>query len=331
MGVRHLTIASGTLAVCFLAVAAEVPPPRPFRPAERSYWAFQKVVKPPVPAVKNRAWVRNEVDAFILAKLEEKGIQPNPRADTVTLLRRATIDLTGLPPTAEAVPDFVNDSSPNAFEKVVERLLASPRYGERWGRHWLDLARYADTQGFKADETRPNVWRYRDYVIDAVNQDKPYDRFIKEQIAGDELYPDDPAAKVATGFNRLWPDESNLANPILMRQEIMNDITDTVGSVFMGMTYGCARCHDHKFDPILQRDYYRLQAFFSNAKNEDRTNLLTGAEAATYQAKYAEWDSKTKDLRAEMDKMLAAVRLETLKDDIGMFPEEAQAAVLMPA
>jgi len=330
MSLRHLTVASGTLAVCFLAVAAEVPPPRPFRPAERSYWAFQKVVKPPVPAVKNRAWVRNEVDAFILAKLEEKGIQPNPRADKVTLLRRATIDLTGLPPSAEEVQAFVNDNSPNAFEKVVERLLASPRYGERWGRHWLDLARYADTQGFKADETRPNVWRYRDYVIDSVNQDKPYDRFIKEQIAGDELYPDDPAAKVATGFNRLWPDESNLANPILMRQEILNDITDTVGSVFMGMTYGCARCHDHKFDPILHRDYYRLQAFFSNAKNEDRTNLLTGAEAATYQAKQAEWDTKTKDMRAEMEKILTAVRVETLKDTIGMFPEEAQAAILMP-
>ena len=147
---------------------------------------IQKVVKPAVPA-KNRAWVRNEVDAFIMAKLEEKGLSPAPPADRVTLIRRATLDLTGLAPTPEEVQAFVSDTTPEAFTKVVDRLLDSPRYGERWARHWMDLARYADSEGFKSDETRPNIWRYRDYVIDSFNQDKPYDRFMKEQIAGDRV------------------------------------------------------------------------------------------------------------------------------------------------
>src|SRR5205807_2991366 len=282
------------------------------------------------PAVKNTKWVRTPIDRFILAKLEAKGLHPNPPADKATLLRRASFDLIGLPPTPEQVQAFLADNSPQAFEKVVDELLASPHYGERWGRHWLDLARYADTQGFKADETRPNVWRFRDYVIDAFNQDRPYDRFIKEQIAGDELYPNDPAAKVATGFNRLWPDESNLANPILMRQEILDDITDTVSSVFMGLTYGCAKCHDHKFDPILQKDYYKLQAFFAGTTNHDRTSLLSGEQASRYQEQYAEWDGKTREIRAEMRKLLEAVRLDATKSAIGMFPKEAQEAVFTP-
>jgi hypothetical protein len=325
MGLRYLAVP------VILAVAAGVATlqsaEREFKPSERSYWAFQKIVKPAVPRVENRAWARNEIDAFILVKLEEKEIEPNPPADKITLIRRASLDLTGLPPTPEEVQAFLNDNSPGAFAKVVDRLLASPRYGERWGRHWLDLARYADTQGFKADETRPNVWRYRDYVIEAMNQDKPYDRFVKEQLAGDELYPNDAAAKVATGFNRLWPDESNLANPILRRQEILNDITDTVGSVFLGLTFGCARCHDHKFDAILQKDYYRLQAFFANSRNEDRASLLSGEEAGDYQRRYAEWNSKTRDIRAQMEQILATVRHEKTLDSIGMFPKEAQEAV----
>src|ERR1043166_2320364 len=209
----------------------------------RAYWAFQKVKRPNPPSVKQTGWVRNPIDVFVLAELEAKGIPPGPPADKVTLLRRAYLDVLGLPPTPKQVEAFLADKSPQAFETVVNQLLASPHYGERWGRHWLDLARYADSAGFKADETRPNMWRYRDYVIQSFNQDKPYDRFVQEQIAGDELYPTDPAAKIATGLNRLWPDESNLANPILRRQEILNDITDTIGSAFMGMTYGCARCH----------------------------------------------------------------------------------------
>jgi hypothetical protein len=315
--------------------AASVAPPPPqqtsepkkFTEEQRKYWAFQKVVKPLVPAVKSTAWAKTPIDAFILSKLEAKNLKPNPPADKVTLLRRAYFDLAGLPPSPEEMQAFLADNSPNAYEKVIDRLLASPRYGERWGRYWLDLARYADSAGFKADETRPNVWRYRDYVIDSFNQDKPYDRFVKEQIAGDELYPNDPAAKVATGFNRLWPDESNLANPILRRQEILNDITDTVGAVFTGMTYGCARCHDHKFDPILQKDYYSLQAFFANATNYDRSSLLSGEGAQAYQHQYSEWDSQTRQIREQMNTILAEVRTEKTREGIGMFPKEAQDAV----
>src|SRR6202171_753066 len=254
-----------------------------FTPAQRQYWAFQPVKRTEPPPVKNARLAATPIDRFILAKVESKGLKPNPAADRVTLIRRLSFDLIGLPPTPDEVDAFVSDRSPNAYEKIVDELLASPHYGERWARHWLDLARYADSQGFKADETRPNVWRYRDYVIDAFNQDRPHDRFVKEQIAGDELYPNDPAAKVATGFNRLWPDESNLANPILMRQEILDDITDTVASVFTGLTYGCAKCHDHKFDPILQKDYYKLQAFFAGTTNADRNSLLSGEQASLYQ------------------------------------------------
>ena len=304
------------------------PPEHRFTDQQRRFWAFQKVVKPAAPKV---AGIQNPIDAFIDAKLQAHNLKPNPPADRITLLRRAYLDLTGLPPTQEDAQAFLADDSPAAFERVVDRLLASPEYGERWGRYWLDLARYADSAGFKADETRPNMWRYRDYVIQSFNEDKPYDRFVKEQIAGDELYPDDRAARIATGFNRLWPDESNLANPILRRQEILNDITDTVGAVFMGMTYGCARCHDHKFDPILQKDYYRLQAFFANVRNDDRTSLLTGGQAAAYRRQRAEWERATTEIRAKMEAILAPVRVKKTQDSIGMFPKEAQEAVFLPA
>ena len=187
---------------------------------------------------------------------------------------------------------FLADNAPDAFAKVVDRLLASPQYGERWGRHWLDLARYADTNGFKTDEPRPNIWRYRDYVIQAFNQDKPYDRFIREQIAGDELYPRRPNARIAVGFNRHFTDETNQPVIELRRQETLTDITDTVGAVFMGMTYGCARCHDHKFDPILHKDYYRLQAFFANIREQDDLVLLSGAELETYKQQLAAWEAQ---------------------------------------
>ena len=169
----------------------------------RNHWAFQAVTRPEPPPVKHRSWVTNPIDAFVLAELEAAGLEAAPRADRATLLRRATLDLTGLPPTPEEVDAFLADPSPKAFDQRVDRLLASPRYGERWARHWLDLARYAESEGFKADETRPNAWRYRDYVIQSLNADKPYDRFVREQIAGDELWPDDPDALVATAFNRI--------------------------------------------------------------------------------------------------------------------------------
>jgi uncharacterized protein DUF1549/uncharacterized protein DUF1553 len=322
---RSQTLLTFLLVAGLGCVAAELH--KEFTPAQRRWWAFQPVVKPAVPATKDRTWVRNEIDGFILAKLEEKGLQPAPPADKVTLIRRASLDLTGLLPTPEEVREYVSDTSPEAWAKVVDRLLASPRYGERWARHWLDLARYADSEGFKSDETRPNIWRYRDYVIDSFNQDKPYDRFVREQIAGDELYPNDAAALVATGFNRHFPDESNARNLMQRRQEILNDITDTVGATFLGMTYGCARCHDHKFDPILHKDYYRLQAFFANTRIEDQAALEFGAQRREYEQQHAAWDAKTRDIRGEMEKVAAPQLQAMYKENFDKFPPEIQDAV----
>jgi len=298
-----------------------------FTPQQRSWWSFQSVRRPAVPEVKAKNWVRNPVDAFILAKLEQKGIQPNAPADRATLLRRVSFDLTGLPPAPDEVDAFVNDKSPNAWEKVVDRLLASPHYGERWARHWLDLARFAESEGFKSDETRPNAWRYRDYVINSFNSNKPYDRFVKEQIAGDEIYPNDPQARVATAFLRHYPDESNARNLMQRRQEILNDITDTVGATFLAMTYGCARCHTHKFDPILHTDYYRLQAFFANTAADDEIPLITEKETAEYKAKLAAWEEKTKDVRTEIAALLAPVKEKQYKELFDKYPAEIQDAI----
>ena len=275
----------------------------PFTERQRSYWAFQRVQRPAVPEARRRDRLRNPVDAFVLHKLEEKQIEPGEPADKVTLLRRAYFDLIGLPPTPEDTAAFLGDDDPDAFAGVVDRLLASPLYGERWGRHWLDLARYAESEGFKSDETRPNAWRYRDYVIQSFNQDKPYDLFIKEQIAGDELWPDHVDALIATAFNRNFPDETNAANLRQRRQEILHDMTDTVGATFLGLTYGCAKCHDHKFDPIRQKDYYRLQAFFANTAEDDDIILLGAEDRREYEAGLAEWEEATKDTRARIEEL----------------------------
>lgn len=226
---------------------------------KEQWWAFQKLQKAQPPAVKQKSWARNEIDLFILGKLEEKGLSPAPEASRRVLLRRAFFDLVGMPPTPEEAKAFLDDQSPDAYEKLVDRLLADPRYGERWGRHWLDLARYADTRGFEADNENPHIWRYRDWVVRALNEDKPYNQFIREQLAADEMEP--KGELVATGYLRLFPwyqttrfDE--------FRQEMLNEITSNVSSVFLGLTMKCAQCHDHKYDPIPQKDFYRLQAFF---------------------------------------------------------------------
>lgn len=325
---RSLSTSAGLLALTAILFADTGG--KPFSAAQKRWWAFQPVAQPAAPAVQNRAWIRNPIDAFVLAKLEGAGLKPNPPADNVTLLRRASLDLTGLPPTPEEVRALVDDTRPGAFSRAVERLLASARYGERWARHWLDLARYADSEGFKADETRPNIWRYRDYVIQSFNDDKPYDRFVREQIAGDELYPDDPAALVATGFNRHFPDESNARNLMQRRQEILNDVTDVVGYTFMGLTVACARCHDHKFDPILHKDYYRLQAFFANTRIEDKAALTKVDARREYQSQYDIWDAQTKDIRTSIDALIKPRTDSIAKDNFVRFPDEIQAAIKRP-
>lgn len=294
---------------------------------QKRWWAIQPVVVAPVPS--SAGWGTNEIDAFVLDKLRQKGLQPNPAADRATLLRRVTLDLTGVPPTLEELQAYLADATPGAWERVVDRLLASPRYGERWGRHWLDVARYADSDGFKADDTRPHVWRYRDYVIQSFNADKPYDRFVKEQIAGDELYPNNTEALVGLSFNRHFPDEYNAAHIRLRRQEMLNDITDAVGYAFLGVTLACARCHDHKFDPLLHKDYYRLQSFFANTKIHDDVVLDDAARQKEYAAQLAKWEAATSDLRKQMHAMLEPAREKFYAERLSRFPEEIQDILTM--
>ncbi len=253
-------------------------------------WLLHKPAAPAVPPVKDTAWVANPIDAFVLQKLEAKGMKPAPPAARRALLRRVYFDLIGLPPTPDEVRDFENSTAPDAYEKVVDKLLADSRYGERWARHWLDLARFAESDGFAIDGERPTAWRYRDYVIRSFNQDKPYDRFVQEQLAGDEMPAGAAGAKggdgrsdrlVALGFLRMGTWEADANFKTQLRQDVLNEITGTVGQVFLGFTVGCARCHDHKYDPIPQRDFYRLQAFFAPMKVDNREAPFSDAEGGS--------------------------------------------------
>ncbi len=238
---------------------------------DRQYWAFQPIQMPALPAVKNTAWVQSPVDRFILAALEAKGVKPAPAADKVTLLRRVTFDLTGLPPTEAEIEAFQTDTAPGAFAKVVDRLLASPHYGERWGRHWLDVARYADSTGNDEDHRYPYAWRYRDYVIEAFNNDLPYNQFIREQVAGDLLPSSDGGPNkrgiVATGFLALGAKAIAQQDKTKMLYDVYDEQVDVTSKAFLGITMACARCHDHKFDPILQKDYYSMVNFFANTRS----------------------------------------------------------------
>ena len=230
------------------------------------------------PAVQNASWVQSPIDAFILSALEKKGLKPAPPADKRTLIRRATFDLTGLPPTPEEVKAFLADNSPDAFAKVVDRLLASPHYGERWARHWLDVARYADSNGLDENLVYRNAWRYRDYVIGAFNKDKPYDQFVKEQLAGDLLPASDDATQfehwTATGFLSLGAKMLAEDDPVKMQMDIVDEQIDTTSRAFMGLTLGCARCHDHKFDPIPTADYYSMAGIFLSSKTMENYNVV---------------------------------------------------------
>lgn len=274
---------------------------RPITMAERNYWAFRKPVKSAVPTVKAAGWVKNPIDAFVLAKLEAQGLQPSAFADKRTLLRRVTFDLTGLPPTPEEVKAFLRDVAPNAYEKVVKRLLASPRYGERWAQHWLDVVRFGETNGYELDAEREQSWRYRDYVVKALNDDKPYDRFLLEQLAGDELEPNNFELQVATGFLRAGPQHVVAGNQdeALNRQEWLTEAMFSVGNTVLGLTVGCARCHDHKFDPIPQADYYRLQAFMAATDNQD-FKQASEAEKQQYEAGVTAHKAKLKPIQEQL-------------------------------
>ena len=237
-----------------------------------SHWAFQPVADPPPPDVREESWARNDVDRFILARLEDAGLKPAPEAPKLTLLRRAKFDLLGLPPTLEEIEQFRRDTAPGAFTRLLDRLLTSPHYGERWGRHWLDAARYADSTGVDEDHPYGDSWRYRDYVIDAFNRDLPYDRFVQEQIAGDLLPAEKPGAIntrgiIATGFLALGPKALAQRDPVQKKYDVVDEQIDTTSKTFLGLTIACSRCHDHKFDPILTKDYYALASIFAGTKS----------------------------------------------------------------
>ncbi len=313
-------------------IGAQAPVPV-FKAQQRRWWAIQPVTSPAVPALEEagRQWAKNEIDHFVWEKLKAKGIRPSAMADRQTYLRRVTLDLTGVPPTAEEAQAYLTDTRPGAEERLVDRLLASARYGERWGRHWLDVVRYADSDGFKQDDTRPNMWRYRDWVIQSFNDDKPYDRFVKEQIAADELYPGDRKAITGLGFLRLFEDEFNQANIPLRRQELLNDLTDNTSYALLGITMACARCHDHKFDPLLHKDYYRLQSFFSNIKIDDEATTAPPEQVAAYNARMAKYRAAAKPVLDQMEALLEGPRAKYRKEYTERFPEEVQRVILMPA
>ncbi len=310
---------------CLLASLA-LTLPAPAQEPRESAWPLVPLSRPAVPTVRVPAEVRNPIDAFVLARLEKAGLRPCPPADKPTLLRRVTFDLTGLAPTAAERAAFLADTAPDAYERLVDRLLASPRFGERWAQHWLDVVRYAETDGFKANRLRPEAYRYRDYVIRAFNADLPFDRFLSQQIAGDELEPGNPDALVATGFFRLPAEDTNASNYRQMRQDLLDDVTDVFGLTFLGLTVGCARCHDHKFDPLTQKDYYRLQAFFAPLVQRDLP-LVGPAERQQHARQTAKWEEATRSVRAELDAMLEPLRQQVFQELTLTFDLETQAAL----
>ena len=290
--------------------------------ADSSHWAFQPITSPALPDIEQQKWVRNPIDRFILSRLESAGLTPAPPASRSALLRRAYYDLTGLPPSPEQVASYLarvesNDSHNAAYEEMIDHLLNSPQYGERWGRHWLDLVRYAETDSYERDNPKPNAWKYRDYVIRSFNNDKPYDQFIREQLAGDEIPERSYETVIATGYYRLglWDDEP--VDPLQAYYDHLDDVVSTTSEVFLGLTLNCARCHDHKIDPISQRDYYRFTAFFHNILNnvkkgeyEDfaftlntQTPLATAEEQANWKNQKQQHEKLCAELKTKIDQL----------------------------
>src|SRR5262245_39027310 len=303
---------------------------RPITAEERGFWAFQPPRRAAPPRVSDRSWGANPIDAFLLDKMKAKGIKPSPRADRRALIRRAYLDLTGLPPGPEEVEEFVKDPASGAWERLIDRLLASPHYGERWARHWLDLVRYADSGGFEFDVDRPDAWRYRDYVVKAFNDDKPYDQFIREQLAGDEYASDSRDAQemmIATGFLRLGPEGGGGGER--GRQDALDDLITTTSLTFMGLTVGCARCHDHKFDPIPQKDFYRIQAIF--APSRPISYPLIGADVvAAHKAETQRIEVLQRPLKNAKDELEAPYLKALVEEAVSRLPEYLQTAWRTP-
>ena len=299
---------------------------RGFSREDYSWWAVQPVSDPAPPA--GDGWCVNPIDQFVAAKLSASGLAPTEAASPAELVRRIYFDLHGLPPQPAQVEEFVSASADgliSALEGLVDTLLASPRYGERWGQHWLDVARYSESDGYRADFYRSEAWRYRDYVIRAFNEDKPFNQFVREQLAGDEIAPDDPETAIATAFLRHGIYEYNQRNARMHWELILNEMTNVTGEAFLGLGVGCSQCHDHKFDPILQKDYYSLQAFLSSVWwPEDRPHA-TPQQLREHRAKLREWERKTAAIRSELSGLLSGQRESKKEFVISQFPEDVQA------
>ncbi len=282
------------------------------------WWSLRPLGPANVPDVDDASWVRRPLDAFVLRALEDQGLEVSGEADRVTLIRRAALDLTGLPPTPKEIDAFVGDSSSRAYEGLLERLLASPHYGERWGRHWLDLARFGESHGYERDQIRDNAWPYRDYVISSFNQDKPYPQFVREQLAGDVLEPVTRESIAGTGFlvAAPWDDVGHSQQSATMRARVradeMEDVVGTVAQTFLGLTVNCARCHDHKFDPILQKDYYRLKAALDGVWHGDRA-LFAATEAEQHRRRLEPLQRRIRELMSEVAALHESARGRILK------------------
>ena len=291
-----------------------------FTEEDRQWWSFRPIESPPVPENQNSGWARNEIDHFVERRLATASIAPAPEADRTTLLRRLYFNLLGRPPALDEIAAFRDDKSPQAYENLVDQLLENPQYGERWARHWLDLVRYADSDGFKNDAYRSHAWRYRDYVIQSLNEDKPYDRFLQEQIAGDELFPNDAQALTATGFLRHWPLEDNQKDVERQWTLVLNDVTEVTSEVVLGIGMRCARCHDHKYDPIRQTDYYRMQAFFAGMVPHD--NMLSRTQQ--HQQAQTAWNEVTAEIRREIEQIETAHRTTARRRASWRYPDYVQ-------
>ncbi len=300
---------------------------RPITEQERQFWAFQPVRSSQPPSTANRKWVRNPIDAFLLHAMEQRKLRPSPEAGKRTLVRRAYLDLWGLPPSLDQVQEFLNDTRPQAWERLIDKLLDSPHYGERWGRHWLDLVRYADSGGFEYDRDRSNSWRYRDWVVRALTNDMPYDEFVRLQIAGDEINPSSHDAIIATGFLRLGP-EANIKTE-MTRMDELDDILSTSASAFLGVTLGCARCHDHKFDPIPQKDYYRMQAVFFSTKPHEFP-LADADRVDKHKQAVEEFEKRVAPLRKERESVEKIYRDKLAAASRAKLPDYVQEALRTP-
>lgn len=306
-----------------------------FTEDERQFWSLQPVKHPVVPKAQFHGVSSNPIDQFIAAKLLQDGLRPAPPAKPSVLIRRLYFGLLGVPPPANQLQHLrdlsnANNGLANQWGSLVDHLLNDHRYGEHWARYWLDVVRYAESDGFRADFYRPEAWRYRDYVVDAFNDDKPYDRFVAEQIAGDELFPDDMDAQVATGYLRTYLYEYNQRDARTQWQDILNQVTDVTGEAFLGLSMGCARCHDHKFDPILQRDYFRLQAAFGSMLPVDNVTVASASSRRGHADQVRRWKQKAAALHRQRDALRAPYLAKAANAAIIKFPDDVQAVMVKP-